>query len=52
MKNKKAQLTWNTLIPWLIALAVLIIASIIIFGYSNKSNVLIDYLKAMLNLGN
>lgn len=52
MKNKKGQLVWDTLIPWIIAFFVLILAAIIYFTLTGKSNAAIDYLRAMLNLGN
>lgn len=49
--NPKRGQVWDTLIPWLIALAVLLLALGIYFVISGKGSSAIDYFKNLLRVG-
>ena len=50
MTNKKGQV-WDTLIPWVIAIAVLILMVILFVVLSGKGYSAIDYFKNLVRFG-
>ena len=50
-RNKKGELVWDELIPWLIALMVLALVVIVYMILSGKGQGYIDYIKDVLRLG-
>ncbi len=46
--NKKGFIVWDTLIPWIIALIVLVLVVLIYVGLSGKGTGLISYLKDLM----
>ena len=49
--GKRGQLIWSTLIPWIIAAAVLILVTILFFILSGKGEGALDYLKNLFRFG-
>lgn len=49
-RNKRAQ-TWETLIPWMIGIAVLVLVLILYFILKNKGVNALDYIKNLLRFG-
>jgi hypothetical protein len=45
--NKKGQLVWDQLIPWIIAIGVLVLALVLFFILSGKGESAIDYIKGL-----
>ena len=50
-REKRGQLAWDTLIPWIIALGVLILILMLYLGLSDKGKGLLEYLKNLLRFG-
>lgn len=50
-RNKKGELVWDELIPWLLALMVLALVIIVYMILSGKGQGYIDYIKDVLRLG-
>jgi len=50
MLNKKAQM-WDTLIPWLIALGVLVLAFVLYSVLTGKANSAIEFIRNLLRFG-
>ncbi|HVY01254.1 MAG TPA: hypothetical protein VHA12_00630 [Candidatus Nanoarchaeia archaeon] len=50
MNNKRGQV-WETLVPWIIGIGVLILMIILYMTLSGKGNGAIDYIKNMLRAG-
>lgn len=51
MKKKGGELAFDTLIPWLISLGVLIFTAILYFTLSDKGNSILDYLRNIWRFG-
>jgi len=51
MRNKKGQLVWDELIPWIIGIGVLVLGFVLYFILSGKGAGLIDYLKNIFRFG-
>jgi hypothetical protein len=50
MSNKRG-LTWDTLIPWIIAIGVLFLVFILYATLTGKGEAAIDYFKTLLRFG-
>ena len=49
--NRRGQLVWDQLIPWLIAIGVLILIVILYFILTEKANSAIDFFKNLIQFG-
>ena len=50
MGNKRGQIAWDQLIPWIIGLGVLALAFVLYFILTGKANSIIDYFKNLARL--
>ena len=51
MAQKKGQLVWDTMFPWIIAIVVLLLVGGLYVVISGKGDSLIDYIKEVLRFG-
>ena len=51
MKEKRGELVWDTLIPWIIAIGVLVLMLFLYFILSGKTEGAIQYFKDLLRFG-
>ncbi len=51
MIDKRGELVWDELIPWIIGLVVLALIFVLYFTLSGKGQGIIDYLKSLFRFG-
>ena len=51
MNNKKGEITWDTLIPWIIGIGVLILVLVIFYILYGKGQGAIEFFKNLLRFG-
>jgi hypothetical protein len=50
-KNKRGDLTWSTLVPWMIAIAVLVLTVVLYIALKGKGGGALEYLKNLFRFG-
>ena len=50
-RQKRGQLVWDTMFPWIIGIVVLLLVGGLYFTLSGKGTSLIDYIKQVLRFG-
>jgi len=50
-KGKKGDIAWDTMIGWIIAIAVLVLIVILFFVLNGKGTNMIDYIKGLFRAG-
>lgn len=51
MAGKRGQLIWDKLIPWIIALGVLLLMILLYFILSGKGNEALEYIQSLFRFG-
>jgi len=51
MFKKRGELVWNTLIPWIIAIGVLVLSLFLILILSGKGQSALEYIKTIIRFG-